>query len=89
MQMGKAPTCATVFLEDPRDGSHNRPNTFSHAGGPGGPLNCADRLRFSCNNSGRIVGSETTVSRIARWMNLPKTELLGSCPISGVGSFAC
>jgi hypothetical protein len=27
MQMGKGPTCATVFLEDPRDGSHNRPIT--------------------------------------------------------------
>ena len=26
MQMGKGPTCATVFLEDPRDGSRNRPN---------------------------------------------------------------
>jgi hypothetical protein len=27
MQMGKGPTCWTVFLEDPRDGSRNRPNT--------------------------------------------------------------
>ena len=27
MQMGKGPTCATVFLEDPRDGSRNRPIT--------------------------------------------------------------
>jgi len=27
MQMGKGPTCATVFLEDTRDGSRNRPNT--------------------------------------------------------------
>ncbi len=27
MQMGKGPTCATVFLEDPRDGSRNHPNT--------------------------------------------------------------
>ncbi|HEX3572918.1 MAG TPA: hypothetical protein VHU44_19020 [Acidobacteriaceae bacterium] len=27
MQMGKGPTCATVFLEDRRDGSRNRPNT--------------------------------------------------------------
>jgi hypothetical protein len=27
MEMGKGPTCATVFLEDPRDGSRNRPIT--------------------------------------------------------------
>jgi hypothetical protein len=27
MLMGKGPTCATFFLEDPRDGSRNRPNT--------------------------------------------------------------
>jgi hypothetical protein len=27
IQMGKGPTCATVFLEDPRDGSRNRPIT--------------------------------------------------------------
>ena len=27
MQMGKGPVCATVFLEDPRDGSRNRRNT--------------------------------------------------------------
>ena len=28
MEMGKGPTCATVFLEDPRDGSRNRPITI-------------------------------------------------------------
>ncbi len=27
LQMGKGPTCATVFLEDPRDGSRNQVNT--------------------------------------------------------------
>lgn len=27
LQMGKGPTCATVFLEDSKDGSRNRPNT--------------------------------------------------------------
>jgi hypothetical protein len=27
LQMGRGPTCATVFLEDPRDGSRNRANT--------------------------------------------------------------
>jgi hypothetical protein len=27
LQMGKGPTCATVFLEDTKDGSRNRPNT--------------------------------------------------------------
>lgn len=27
LQMGKGPTCATVFLEDPKDGIRNRPNT--------------------------------------------------------------
>jgi len=27
LQMGKDPTCATVFLENPKDGRRNRANT--------------------------------------------------------------
>ena len=30
MQIGPAPTCATIFLEDPRDGSRNRPLSACH-----------------------------------------------------------
>jgi ABC-type transport system involved in multi-copper enzyme maturation permease subunit len=30
MQIGPGPTCATVFLEDPRDGSRNRPLSACH-----------------------------------------------------------
>jgi hypothetical protein len=30
MQIGPGPTCATVFLEDPKDGSRNRPLSACH-----------------------------------------------------------
>ena len=49
MQMGKGPTCATVFLEDPRDGSRNRPNTTCN---PNYSLMSTGRFRMLC----RIFG---------------------------------